>query len=144
METLFPAVPSEIPAQAAQTVGRSPVYDSAAGRFLVRDGALAECSGAQAVRQWIELALKQQIDWVPIYRTNGEARIGIDRQLMGSKLPSGLAAAELERNVRETLSFCPAIRAVRDMNVRRSGRACEISLTAVLYDGQSVEVSTHV
>lgn len=144
METLFPAVPSDTPAQAAETIGRVPAFDSGTSRFLTRDGALVERSGVDAVRQWIDLALRQQIDRVPIYRTAGEVKIGIDRQLMGSKLPTGLAIAELERNVRETLSFCPAIRTVRDMTVRRVGRTCKVEFTAVLHDGQSVEVSTDV
>lgn len=144
MENLFPAVPTEIPAQAAETVGRVPAFDSKTNRFLTRDGALVERSGVEAVRQWIDLALHQQIDRVPIYRTEGEVKIGINRQLMGSKLPTGLAVAELERNVRETLSFCPAIRAVRDLTVRRAGRTCKAAFTAVLHDGQSLEVNTDV
>lgn len=145
MRSIFPELPQDIPAQAAETVGRVPAFDADRGRFLLRDGALVERSGVEAVRQWFELALRQQPDRVPIYRTEaGAAGIGVDRQMIGSKLPSGLIAAEIERNVRETASYCPAVRAVRDFEVTRQGRRCHVAFTAVLYDAETVEVSADV
>ncbi len=66
---------------------------------------------------------------MPIYRTEaGAAGIGVDRQMIGSKLPSGLIAAEIERNVRETASYCPAVRAVRDFEVTRQAGAAAMWL----------------
>ena len=107
--------------------------------------ALMERTGREAVRQWFDLMLRQQPDRVPIYRTEaGAAGIGVDRQMIGSKLPSGLIAAEIERNVRETASYCPAVRAVRDFEVTRQGRRCHVAFTAVLYDAETVEVSADV
>ena len=61
-----------------------------------------------------------------------------------TKLPSGYAEAELERSVRETASFCPAVRAVRDLAISRQGRACLVEFTAVLHTGETVEVSVDV
>ena len=52
--------------------------------------------------------------------------------------------AELERSVRETASFCPAVRAVRDLAISRQGRACLVEFTAVLHTGETVEVSVDV
>lgn len=144
MAEMFPAVPSELPAQAAESVGRAPVFDSGTGRFLTRDGALRECSGRDAVRQWFDLMLRQQIDRVPIYQTGGAAKLGVDRELLGTRLPSGMAAAEMERNVRETASYCPAVREVRDVRVTRRGRACHVAFTAVLYNEETLEVSEDV
>lgn len=83
-------------------------------------------------------------DRVPIYRTSGEKRYGIDRGVLETKLPSGYAEAELERSVRETASFCPAVRAVRDLAISRQGRACLVEFTAVLHTGETVEVSVDV
>lgn len=144
MANMFPVIPTDIPAQTAESIGRVPAFDGAAERFLLTDGALVERSGRAAVRQWIDLMLRQQIDRVPIYRTDSDTKIGIDRALLGSRLPTGLASAEIERNVRETMSYCPAIRAVRDLTVTRQGRACHVEFTAVLHDGESVEVSADV
>lgn len=145
MAMFFPMIPEAIPAQAAAEIGRVPAFDMEARRFLLVDGKLVERTGQEAVRQWFELALRQQPDRVPIYRTEaGAAGIGVDRQMIGSKLPSGLIAAEIERNVRETASYCPAVRAVRDFEVTRQGRRCHVAFTAVLYDAETVEVSADV
>lgn len=144
MANMFPDIPTDVPAQTAESIGRVPAFDSASERFLLLDGALVERSGRAAVQQWFDLMLRQQIDRVPIYTTDGEAKLGIDRSLLGQHLPNGLAAAEIERNVRETASFCPAVRTIRDLTVTRRGRACHVEFTAVLYDGETVEVTTDV
>lgn len=141
MATMFPQIPANIPAQAATDIGRVPAFDSDTSRFLTKDGALVERTGRAAVQQWIDLMLRQQIDRVPIYKTEGETKIGIDRSLLGSRLPSGLAVAEIERNIRETMSYCPAIRTVQDFTLARRGRACHITFTAVLYTGETLEVN---
>ena len=131
---MFPIIPEDIPAQTAEDIGRVPAFDSTSCRFLLQDGALVERSGRAAVRQWFDLMLRQQVDKIPIYR----------REMLGSKLPSGLITAEIERNVRETASFCPAVRAIQDLTVTRRGRACRVEFTAVLYNDETVEVTTNV
>lgn len=144
MDSIFPTVPDTVPAQASREIGRAPAFDSGDNLFLMRDGAVVERSGLEAVKQWIDLMLRQQVDRVPIYRTGTDTRIGIDRDMIGSHLPSGLVSAEIERNVRETMGYCPAIRSVQDFKVTRRGRACRVEFTAVLYDGTTVEVSQDV
>lgn len=114
---MFPIIPEDIPAQTAEDIGRVPAFDSTSCRFLLQDGALVERSGRAAVRQWFDLMLRQQVDKIPIYRTEGQTKLGVDREMLGSKLPSGLITAEIERNVRETASFCPAVRAIQDLTV---------------------------
>ena len=142
---LFPQIPSEIPAQAGDSIGRVPAFDSRSRRFLLVDGALRERSGREAVQQWFDLMLRQQPGRVPIYATEeGAPGLGIDREMLGSKLPSGLITAEIERNVRETASYCPAVRAIRDLTVKRKGRACHVEITAELYTNETLEVSTDV
>lgn len=144
MANMFPDIPTNVPAQTADSIGRVPAFDSTTDRFLLRDGALVERTGRAAVRQWFDLMLRQQIDRVPIYTTDNEVKLGVDRSLLGQHLPSGLASAEIERNVRETASFCPAVRTIRDLTVSRRGRACHVEFTAVLHDDETVEVSADV
>ena len=144
MATMFPDIPTNVPAQTADSIGRVPAFDSTSERFLLRDGALVERTGRAAVQQWFDLMLRQQIDRVPIYTTDSEVKLGIDRGLLGQHLPNGLATAEIERNVRETASYCPAVRTIRDLTVSRRGRACHVEFTAVLYDDETVEVTTDV
>ncbi len=144
MPDMFPLIPDSIPRQTGDSIGRVPAFDSTSNRFLLVDGALVERTGREAVQQWFDLMLRQQIDRVPIYRTNGETKLGVDREMLGSRLPSGLITAEIERNVRETASFCPAVRAVRDFTVTRRGRACHVEFTAELYTNETLEVSADV
>ncbi len=144
MANMFPVIAPEISAQPAEEIGRAPVFDADIGQFILEDGALQECSGRMAVQQWFDLMLRQQIERVPIYHTDGVQKIGIDRSVLGKRFPSGLAVAEIERNVRETASFCPAVRAIRDFSAKRIGNTCVINFTAVLHSGESVEVKTDV
>ena len=144
MATMCSDIPANVPTQTAESIGRAPAFDSAAERFLLKDGALVERSGRAAVQQWFDLMLRQQIDRVPIYTTEGETKLGVDRSLLGQHLPSGLASAEIERNVRETASYCPAVRTIRDLTVSRRGRACHVEFTAVLYNGETLEVRADV
>lgn len=144
MPDMFPLIPDSIPRQTGDSIGRVPAFDSTSNRFLLVDGALVERTGREAVQQWFDLMLRQQIDRVPIYRTNGETKLGVDREMLGSRLPSGLITAEIERNVRETASFCPAVRTVRDFTVTRRGRACHVEFTAELYTNETLEVSADV
>lgn len=144
MPEMFPLIPDTVPRQTGDSIGRVPAFDSASNRFLLLDGALVERTGREAVQQWFDLMLRQRIDKVPIYRTDDETKLGIDREMLGSRLPSGLITAEIERNVRETASFCPAVRAVRDFSVTRRGRACHVEFTAELYTNETLEVSADV
>ena len=144
MAGMFPTIPDTIPTQAATEIGRVPAFDSKTNSFLLVDGKLVERSGREAVQQWFDLALRQQPNRVPIYRTTGAKQYGVDRSVLGSKLPTGYAAAELERSVRETASFCPAVQSLQNFAISRSGRACRVEFTAVLYTGETVEVSVDV
>lgn len=144
MPEMFPLIPDTVPRQTGDSIGRVPAFDSTSNRFLLLDGALVERTGREAVQQWFDLMLRQRIDKVPIYRTDDETKLGIDREMLGSGLPSGLITAEIERNVRETASFCPAVRAVRDFSVTRRGRACHVEFTAELYTNETLEVSADV
>lgn len=144
MPEMFPLIPDTVPRQTGDSIGRVPAFDSTSNRFLLLDGALVERTGREAVQQWFDLMLRQRIDKVPIYRTDGETKLGIDREMLGSRLPSGLITAEIERNIRETASFCPAVRAVRDFTVTRRGRACHVEFTAELYTNETLEVSADV
>ena len=144
MAGMFPTISDTIPVQADTDIGRVPAFDTKTNTFLLVDGKLVERTGREAVQQWFDLALRQQPGRVPIYRTNGAKQYGIDRSVLGSKLPTGYAAAELERSVRETASFCPAVRSIQDFSISRSGRACRVEFTAVLYTDETVEVSVDV
>lgn len=144
MAMFFPMIPEAIPAQAAAEIGRVPPliwrragscwwmenWWSARDRRRCGSGSSWPCGSSRT--------------GCPSTGTSGEKRYGIDRGVLETKLPSGYAEAELERSVRETASFCPAVRAVRDLAISRQGRACLVEFTAVLHTGETVEVSVDV
>lgn len=148
MAEVFPVIPEELPAQTADSIGRSPAFvfreDGRSGDFPLVDGEVREVTGAAAVRQWLELMLRQRPGEVPIYCTSGAAQPGVAAAGLDRRAPEGWIFAEIERNVRETASFCPAIRTVGDFAFTRRRRGVEVRFTAYLRTGESEEVTTYV
>ena len=62
----------------------------------------------------------------------------LDRQLQGTM--AQLVAASLRKGE----DAGAAVRAIRDLTVTRLGRACRVEFTAVLHNGETVEVTTDV
>ncbi len=148
-DAIFPVIPTDIPAQAAETVGRSPAFafdstSSRRGAFQLVDGALVERTGREAVRQWFELMLRQKPGAIPIYRTDSSSQPGVDRTMLDRRMPEGWVQAEIERQVRETAAFCPAVRAVDSFVFTRLRRGLQVEFTAYLHTDETVEVSTYV
>ena len=52
--------------------------------------------------------------------------------------------AEIERNVRETAAFCPAIRSLDSLSLRACGAALEVRFTVRLHTERVREVTTYV
>ena len=125
-QTIFPVIPTDIPAQAVVGIGRAPAFqweeDGRSGAFQLVDGALKERTGVEAVKQWFELMLRQTPGAVPVYRTDSSTQPGVDRTLLDRRMPEGWVQAEIERNVRETAAFCPAVRTAS--RLRGCGAAC--------------------
>ena len=148
-DAIFPVIPTDIPAQAAETVGRSPAFafdstSSRRGAFQLVDGALVERTGREAVKQWFELMLRQKPGAIPVYRTDSSSQPGVDRTMLDRRMPDGWVQAEIERQVRETAAFCPAVRAVDSFVFTRLRRGLQVEFTAYLHTDETVEVSTYV
>ncbi len=148
-DAIFPVIPTDIPAQAAETVARSPAFafdstSSRRGAFQLVDGALVERTGREAVKQWFELMLRQKPGAIPVYRTDSASQPGVDRTMLDRRMPDGWVQAEVERQVRETAAFCPAVRAVDSFVFTRLRRGLQVEFTAYLHTDETVEVSTYV
>jgi len=120
--------------------GRVPAFERNQG-FLLQDGALLERTGAEAVKQWLHLMLRQQLQKIPIYRVDGRNQIGLDYTLLTrSNVPEGYQYAELERQVRETCSFCPAIVSLDSFQFIRFPRGLQIAFTVRLQEGDAITI----
>ena len=133
----------------ADEVQRVPVFDFDApdkrtGAFRLVDGTPAECTGAEAVRRWFALMLRQDPGGVPIYRFEGQQQPGVSRSVLGQRAPLGWAQAEIERNIRDTAAFCPAVAAVDSFVFTRLRRGMEVAFTVRLRTGEQTEVSAYV
>lgn len=148
-EAIFPVIPSEIPKRAVESIGRVPAFSfdssSRKGTFSVVDGALRERNGIEAVKQWFELMLRQRPGVIPIYRTENTYQPGVDTTIVNDKrFALGFVYAEIERNVRDTSAFCPAVRTVDSFEFQRKGRTLQVNFTARMHTGETVEVSVDV
>ena len=147
-DPIFPVIPTDIPAQAAETIGRAPAFvwaeNGRGGAFQLVDGALVERTGREAVKQWFELMLRQKPGAIPIYRTDSSSQPGVDRTMLDRRMPEGWVQAETERQVRETAAYCPAVRTVDSFVFTRLRRGLQVEFTARLHTGETVEVSVNV
>ena len=147
-DPIFPVIQTDIPAHAAETIGRAPAFvwneNGRGGAFQLVDGALVERTGREAVRQWFELMLRQKPGAIPVYRVDGSTQPGVDRTMLDRRMPEGWVQAEIERQVRETAAFCPAVRAVDSFVFTRLRRGLQVEFTAYLHTDETVEVSTYV
>ena len=96
------------------------------------------------VKQWLELMLRQKPGAIPIYRTSGTTQPGVEAASLDRRVPEGWIFAEIERNVRETAAFCPAIRSLDSFKFTRVRRGVEVRFTVRLHTGESEEVTTFV
>lgn len=141
--TAFPQIPSGAPAQAADNIRRVMAYSHDEQRFTVVDGAVQECTGRDAVQQWIALMLRQTPGKTPVYGMDGAA-LGVDRAALGQRLPEGFVRAEIERQIRATLAHCPAIRAADNFTFQTERRRLTVTFTVYLQTGEQLEVIEHV
>lgn len=146
-DALFSFSPTELQSIPASEVGRVPAFDfdeRGRGAFWLVDGALAERTGIEAVKQWFALMLRQMPDAVPIYRTDASTALGVDRTLLQKRAPLGFVTAEIERQVRETAAFNPAVRTVDSFSFTRLRRGLQVVFTAHLRTGEETEVTAYV
>ena len=143
----FSFSPTELQGIPAAEVGRVPAFDfdeRGRGAFRLVDGALQERSGVEAVKQWFALMLRQPPDAIPVYRTDASTALGVDCTLLQTRAPLGFITAEIERQVRETAAFNPAVRAVDSFVFTRLRRGLQVEFRALLRTGEQTEVTAYV
>lgn len=146
-DALFSFSPVGVQGIPAAEVGRVPAFDfdeRGRGAFRLVDGALVERSGLEAVKQWFALMLRQPPDAIPVYRTDASTALGVDRTLLQTRAPLGFITAEIERQVRETAAFNPAVRAVDSFVFTRLRRGLQVEFRALLRTGEQTEVTAYV
>ena len=101
----------------AGTIGRSIKFDYDKKEFVVGEGKLVEPTKIDAIKQWIELYIRTEINKYAVYTDS----FGIDtRGLLGYRLPRGYQVAEIMRRINEgILTKCPDVTSVSDWDFNK-------------------------
>ncbi len=128
--------------QETARVVRSFSFDYVTKNFRVIDGAVTECTGVEAVKQWVELLIRTNPGKYAVYDEDFGVSTG---ELIGYKsIPLGFIYSELKREIQEGLAKNPAIDSMDNYSATRDNGILTISFTVYLKDGASGEVSVNV
>lgn len=123
-------------------VGRSFCFDYDTKRFKVMDGGITECTGGEAVKQWIELLIRTIPGKYAIY--NEKFGVATDEIIGYKNMPLGFIYSELKREIQEGIALNPSVDSMADYSARRDNGVLTISFMVHLKDGASEEVIVHV
>lgn len=116
-----------------------PKYDFENCKTVLKNGQIVYIEGYEAVRQWIEKFCRIFTNKVEVYK-NTEFGTNAN-ELFGKKyLNNGYEEAEYERQLKEGLILCPAIRQIENFNMTKKGNILDVEFWAVLYDNTNVKV----
>ena len=123
------------------TLGRTPLFDFKAGKYVLKDGKVVECTQEQAVRQWVGFLVKTAAEKYAVYE-NTEFGTYIENYI-GYK-DSAFVASEIKREIEEGIAQNRAIDRIEDFEAEREGGRLKISLTVIMTDETEIEVDTDV
>ena len=114
-------------------MGRGLVFDWSAGRYLMDNGGPVECTGAEAVKAWIE----QLPGKYAVHPTDyGCSAL----ELIGQKIPKGYALSEIRQELLASAAYCPAIEELSELIYDGETINCTVRLA----DGNDTSVSVAV
>lgn len=133
----------EITTPSNDKLGKVFLFDFKTGRHVIRDGKPVECTELQAVKQWVELLLKTQLDKYPIYE---DSYFGLStNDIIGVKSnPLVMVQAILEEEIKEKCKNHVLIRAITNFSVERTNNGVTIGFNVVLKNGNAKGVSVIV
>lgn len=123
------------------------LYDFKEGDFIYKNGNPVLVKGVEAIKIWIEKALRTRIYTYDIYDETDEDGLLKQREygtniwqiVIGRKLPPLVVHAETLRDVEETLSYNDKIKRIEDYEIELGNQGksylLKISFTVVLVDG---------
>ena len=120
---------------ATNEIGRSLKFDYETREFVFIDGKNVEPSKIDAIKQWIELYIRTEINKYVIYTEN----FGVDlNDLVGYRLPRGYQVSEIMRRINTgILTQCPNVVRVSDWNFDKG----TFSFTVTTNTGEEVVIS---
>lgn len=129
-----PAVRPETAAAANREIGKSLAFDYKTDRFILVDGANKIPSKIEAIKQWIELFIRTEINRYKIYTDTFGVKL---KDLVGYRLPRAYQIAEIERRITEgILRKCPNVVRVYGWRFNKG----EFEFTVTTDTGEEVKI----
>lgn len=146
-DSIFPQITvpeTAVPSQTkATSYGKELAFDFATGEFILEDGKPKVVEGIEALKIWIEKALRTARYRWPIYSFNYGNEL---EDIIGLDIPRPVLESEVKRVIREALIYDDRIEDVRDFIIERSGDQLKVTFTVVTVLGDTLrqEVNTGV
>lgn len=119
MFTIFPQTSYDVETviQDTNTGERSIMFDYKTNQFVMKNGTVQEISRVDAVRQWIELFIRVELNKYAIYSDN----FGLDlSNLVGYRLPRSVQVSEIIRRLHEgIMNGCKHVTACQDFSFNK-------------------------
>ena len=113
---MFPQISYDVSPKLEQqeTGERSLLFDYKKNRFVVKSGNVQETTRVEAVKQWIELFIRVELNKYAIYSDN----FGLDlSNLVGYRLPRSVQVSEIIRRLHDgILNGCKHVTDVQDFS----------------------------
>lgn len=122
------------------TYGKELAFDFETGDFIYEDGKPKVVEGIEALKVWIEKAIRTARYRFPIYSFDYGCEI---EEIIGLDLSRSVLESEVPRVIREALIYDDRIQDVRDFVIERGGDWLKVTFTVIttLGDTYQQEVS---
>lgn len=107
----------------------------------LKDGSPIQINNIDAIKQWIILFILTPKDIYQIYEGTGFGTSLYKMRGQKKLFSSGYADAEIERELREGLPLCPAIKQLTGFELNKEGKNLIINVQVQLYDETLIDVS---
>ena len=118
----------------ASTGTKTYLSDFDKGDFVIRDGKLVECNGIEAVKIWIEKAIRTEKSRYSIYEGTAYG-CHLEDLIIGNNYTVEFVEAELKREIEEMLLRNPQISNIDGFKLIRDANS--ITVTLEVYIGES-------
>ena len=139
MASLYPdvSVPQTSTASSKPlTYGKELAFDFVAGDFIYEDGKPKILTGIDALKVWIEKAIRTARYRFPIYSFQYGCEL---EDIIGYDIPRAVLESEVQRVIREALIYDNRISDVRDFIIERGGDWLKVSFTVITALGDSFQ-----
>lgn len=118
------------------TYGKELAYDFEKGDFIYQDGRPKIVEGTEALKVWIEKAIRTARYRFPIYTFQYGCEL---EDIIGLDLPRAVLESEVQRVIKEALIYDDRIEDVRDFIIERGGDWLKVTFTVITTLGDTLQ-----